>query len=340
MGADQFRILPVSQVDDAQLLEFAISTWGEEGWRRVQKPWWRDGNYALANAAIDSTTNRIAGLCVAVPSEWRLPESRDVQAVSICGWYVAPPFMGKGLGKTLVRSFNHRASCMNALSISDAAVGNFTKLGWAGPYASWLRLLPFPIARRAVTHVAAFSVHSHLLGGGAIPSAAAAALDAIDAGRPPTILRRKRRAVEWSALLRACPTRRLEFHFLYEGTRPIGYFVIRPTDKEAGLAYRVARLHYVSDVVLNCVRPEVVEFLVDSMAVAAPLSAGALLLCTTSRAIAEATSAQGWMDQRTKLLGPRLLKKAPRFMLGGDFAPMRTDDFWLTFSDSDVDLNI
>src|SRR5687767_11416763 len=103
----------------------------------------------VATAAIDEATGRIAGLCVGVPSEWDVG-GRSVSAVSICNWFVSPAFMGRGLGKKLVQSFADRAPFMNAFSVSVAAIENFRKLGWIGPFRSELLLFPLPLLRGAV----------------------------------------------------------------------------------------------------------------------------------------------------------------------------------------------
>lgn len=336
-----FSILPVSEVPEAALRPFVHSVWGSEGWLKVRDAWWIRSSFGEAVAAVENATKRVAGVCVAVPSEWGLPDGRQVHAVSICGWYVAPEFNGKGLGKMLVRSFEGRAQCMNALSISDAAVTNFAKLGWNGPYSTWLRLLPFPAMRRSRRRrKEPYALASWQVRAGQMPAQAAAALDRIDQERPANVLRRKRRAADWTAFLAARPTRRLTFSFVFDGDRPVGYFVVRSTDEESGKLYRLGRLHFVSDLVLNTADPAVLEFLLDSIPSAAPASAGALLLCTTSEAVARAASERGWMGEESRLLGRRLGRKAPKYMLGGDFLSFDDRSVWLTFVDSDVDLNI
>lgn len=341
MHDPSFAIVPASRIAEPALRAFAAGVWGTAGWERVRKAWWLKTGYADAVAAVDQASEQVAGICVAVPSEWGLPDGRQASAVSICGWYVAPGFTGRGLGKMLVRSFEARASCMNALSISDAAVANFTKLGWKGPFSTRLRLLPLPAARRSRgRHGGRFSLASYEVSADRVPAEVAAALDRIDAERPASVLRRKRRSADWKAFLGACPTRCLRFHFIHDGARPVGYFVIRPTDRESGRVYRLARLHYVSDLVLNTEDDAAVDFVLDSIVAAAPSSAGALLLCATSEAVASAAAARGWMDERSPLLGQRLARKAPKYMVAGDFLPLAAGDFRLTFVDSDVDLNI
>ena len=115
---------------------------------------------------------------------------------------------------------------------------------------------------------------------------------------------------------------------------------LRPTDAEAGRPYRAARLHYVSDLILNRLDADVIDYAMASIAAAAPWSAGALLLCTSNDDIAAAASRAGWLDEQSPVLGARLAAKAPKYMLGGGLVGFADADIHLSFADSDVDLNI
>ena len=341
MPDPDFTLLPVKQVDRAAIIDFAVAVWGEAARHEILHRWWLSCDFADATAAVDNASGRIAGLCVAVPSEWRLPELGIANARSICGWFVAPPFAGRGLGKLLVRSFAADASCMNALSISDAAIRNFAKLGWVGPFATYLRLLPVPLLARFRRSVSgAMTIASYAASSADFPDELAHALDLIDAAQPPSQLRRRRRGSDWRAHLSCRPKRQPRFHIVQCDGRPVGYFMIRPTDREAGPIYRLARLHYVSDFVLNRLDDEVLGFVFDRIGAVAPASAGALLLCTSSPAIANAAASSGWLSEADRVIGPRLADKAPRFMLGDGLVPFASADIHLTFADSDVDLNI
>ena len=323
------------------LAAFSGEVWGAEARDEVHRRWWLTSDFGEATAAIDRSSGRIAGLCVAVPSHWSLPNGTNARAVSICGWYVAPDFTGRGLGKTLVGSFADRAPLMNALSISDAAIANFAKLGWVGPFATRLRLLPVPrLWQPRLPRTADLSTRRFAASTDYFPADLATALDAIDAAKPADQLRRRRCARDWRAHLAARPSRSPLFTIVYARDAPIGYFITRPTDAEAGRVYRAARLHYVSDVILNQFNEAALEFTMASIAAAAPWSAGALLLCTSCAPIAAAADRAGWLGERSLIIGSRLAAKAPHYMVGGGLVPFAAHDIHLSFADSDVDLNI
>ena len=122
-------------------------------------------------------------------------------------------------------------------------------MGWVGPHATKLRLLPLPRLRRKRS--GGVRLRSFDASATAMPGGLAEALDAIDAGKPEAQLRRIRAADDWRMRLTARPRRSYRFYVIEAGGKPIGYFAVRPTDEEAGRQYRLARLHYVTDAVFN-----------------------------------------------------------------------------------------
>jgi GNAT superfamily N-acetyltransferase len=332
------KLVPARTLDRSLLVEFAPGVWPHDEPEKVLSRWWLTSEFAEVIAALDETSGRVAAICVGVPSRWRLPGGEIASAISICGWYVHPDFAGHGLGRLLVRAFEDSAPFLNTLSISEAAVRGFARMGWVGPYATKLRLLPFPHYRRGRTD--GVSLRSFDASAAAMPGALADALDRIDAEKPEAQLRRIRTADDWRGRLAARPRRNYRFHVVDIGGRAVGFFAVRPTDDEAGRQYRAARLHYVTDAVFNDDDGALMRAAFHAVAAAAPASAGALLLCTSSARLADAASAAGWLDERARLLGARLAAKAPQYMLGGKFVTFAESDVRLTFADSDVDLNI
>ena len=333
------KLVPARSLDRALLLDFAPGVWPHDPPEKVLSRWWLTNEFAQVTAALDEASGRVAAICVGVPSRWRLPGGEIAEAISICGWYVHPDFAGHGLGRLLVRSFEEHAPYLNTLSISEAAVRGFARMGWVGPFTARLRLLPFPRLRirRSTDGVRLRSFDASAT---VMPGHLAAALDRIDSNKPDSQLRRIRSADDWQRRLAAKPGRTYRFHIVEAGAEPVGYFAVRPTDSEAGRQYRSAHLHYVTDAVFNHDDPALLAAAFHALAAAAPRLAGALLLCTSSEALANAASAAGWMDERSPLLGQRLATKAPLYMLGGKFVPFESADLRLTFADSDVDLNI
>jgi GNAT superfamily N-acetyltransferase len=332
------KLVPARSLDRGLLTAFAPGAWPDDPPGKVLSRWWLTSDFAEVIAALDEASGRVAAICVGVPSRWRLPGGEVGRAISICGWYVHPDFAGRGLGRLLVQAFEQDSPFLNTLSISEAAVRGFAKMGWVGPHATKLRLLPLP--RLRPRRSGGVRLRSFDASASAMPGGLAEALDAIDAGKPEAQLRRIRAADDWRMRLTARPRRSYRFHVLDAGGEPIGYFAVRPTDEEAGRQYRLTRLHYVTDAVFNSDDLETMSSAFHALAVAVPRSAGALLLCTSSSAIADAATAAGWLDERSPILGKRLAAKAPLYMLGGRFVPFEQADVRLTFADSDVDLNI
>lgn len=331
-------LVPARSLDRELLIAFAPGAWPDDPPENVLSRWWLTSDFAEVIAALDQSSGRIAAICVGVPSRWRLPGGEVGKAISICGWYVHPDFAGHGLGRLLVQAFEQDSPFLNTLSISEAAVRGFAKMGWVGPHATKLRLLPvLRLRRKGSGEVRLRSFDASATG---MADELAQALDAIDAAKPEAQLRRIRTADDWRMRLTARPKRVYRFHVIEAEGEPVGYFAVRPTDEEAGRQYRLARLHFLTDAVFNSDDPQMMRAAFDALARAAPQSAGALLLCTSSGTIADAASAAGWLDERSPILGSRLAAKAPLYMLGGRFVPFEGADVRLTFADSDVDLNI
>lgn len=339
-----FDFAPVSRLDAERIEQFAREIWpGEVDRRNVLESWWMTSGADVATAAVDRASGRIAGLCVGVPSEWDV-DGVSVSAVSICNWFVSPAFMGRGLGKALVQSFARRAPYMNAFSVSGAAIENFRKMGWIGPYKSQLLLFTAPGPRslwwRRPSEIA---IETYPVDGGVLSPKLGDALDLIDRGRPDHRLRRKRRSADWQAHLAYFPERRFNIHMVRHHGQMIGYFAIRPADRFAGRIYRRARLHYVTDLVINSDRSEVVRAVLDTIiTVPAVRTAGAILLCTSDERLAAVAAASGWWSRQTPIIGHRLDDKAPFYMKGDGFNSPAPDgrNLDLTFFDSDLDMNI
>ncbi|MBA3404350.1 MAG: GNAT family N-acetyltransferase [Gemmatimonadaceae bacterium] len=341
---DTFHFAPISQLEPERIEQFAREVWPGEGDRKnVLESWWMTTSADVATAAVETATGRIAGLCVGVPSEWDI-DRKTVSAASICNWYVSPEFMGRGVGKKLVRSFTERAPYMNAFSVSAAAIKNFLKLGWSGPFRSMLLLLPLPLLSGALWRPQpGLSVATFRTRGTTIPPALSAMLDQIDCERPSGTLRRRRRSSDWRRHLAYFPDRVFDIHIVCRDSHPIGYFALRRADRYAGRIYRLARLSYVSDMAINDLRPDAVRFMLGAIAAApAVRSAGAVLLCTTDAQIAEEAVRSGWLSEKSPLIGSRLEEKAPLYMKGDGFKDggLANRDLQLTFFDSDVDLNV
>lgn len=298
--------------------------------------WWLNSDYAERRAFIDERTGEIAALCLAVPSRWRLPDG-DHEVRSICGWYVAGAYKGQQLGQRLVEATRADTPHLNTFSISEAAAKSFARMGWTGPHGSFLRLLALPGWRRRKDGLLQSRVAEVV--GGDLPSDLSAAVDAVDA-RADAVPRRLRPASEWRRRLGIYPDRMVRFHLIERAGEPVAYGISRAADHHAGARYRRARLHFLVDFAPGGLSDDQIGPALRLIAAGTPLSAGLLLFCTSSTKVADAASRTGWMDERSPLIGPSLSAKAPLYMLGGAFTPQDGKDLALTFSDSDIDLNL
>lgn len=330
----------INQVDPKLVVDFSRRTWGEDGAEDILSKWWIESERADTIVAFDEIKQRVAGIVVGIKSRWPLPDGSISDTVSICGWYVAPEYAGQGLGRLLVCWFDETTTSKNTLAISKDAVRGFQKLGWIGPFRSSLLLLPFPVFRRSPRPKAGFSLKSYDVYGDHLSDDLVSALEYIEQARPETQIRRLRPVAAWQSHLRVHPNRAQRFHVLFDGDVPIGAFVIRATDDGAGAIYRRARLHYVTDIVLNRYDKATLEFLAHSIGPLAPKSAGALLICTSDARISMALKKAGWLSEQSIGIGKYLAAKAPLYMLGGALAQVPGRDALFTFTDSDADLNI
>lgn len=333
---DRFELADARDLAFVQVDRFALDVWHTTD--GVAQKWWLRSRLADVHTLVDKQSGAIAAICVAVPSHWVIPGCGTVPVRSICSWYVSPHYQGLKLGQRLVGLIESTTPFMNTLSISSAAVKSFAKMGWAGPRSTSLRLLLLP-RWRLPRAGGPLTVETVDVVGSALPSGLAATLDRIEAAAPD-VVRRRRTSADWIDHLAVNPTRRTRFHLIAGAAEPIGYVVTRATDDQAGPRLRAARLHYVTDIMLDQVGEGGLEATLRLVAGSVPRSAGALLLCTGLPHLAAAASRAGWLDERSPLLGPTLAAKAPQYMLGGAFAAHAAADLPFSFCDSDVDLNL
>src|SRR2546428_6121367 len=82
-------------------------------------------------------------------------DGRTLRATDICDWYVSPRFAGRGLGRTLVAQLMAQYDLLFTISISDAAVAGFTRLGWSAPSSVAMSLAPVAAVSRRIAAVLA-----------------------------------------------------------------------------------------------------------------------------------------------------------------------------------------
>jgi len=126
----------------------------------------------------------MVGLCAGRPSEWII-EGRSHPAVSICDFFVDARHGGRLLGRRLLRSFEAPGRLVNAISISDMAAAYLGRMGWRGPHASSLMVLPLPllakIGHALMVRRGGLALKDHAIAGTQMPETLKADLDRIDA---------------------------------------------------------------------------------------------------------------------------------------------------------------
>lgn len=347
-AGDDYVLVPATTVADEQLAVFAATIWPRQAPDdRIRSFWWRRAGPNFAVAAVHRPSGEMAGLCGGRHCEWSI-DGKAIPAVAICDWYVAPRHAGKGIGKRLVQHFDAPDRFLYAFSISDAAIANFKKLGWAGPYRSSLGLLLIPpqISR----HLALFSppdgltLQDYDLAGGQPLGALGADLDLIDALRSRDASAHMRRgAAEWSWRLSVCGERRYRFCVVRRGGQPIGYVVVRRM--MAGRSRRLDRLRaaIITDIVAVGDDPTVLRTLASrAVAIAAELRALVVVTATTAHAERGALARMGFVSPALPLLGRFLLDRSPQFMWlpRAAASALGAGDLSLTFADVAIDLDL
>ncbi len=335
-----FKISSITQISSRQISDFALKTWGEEYSRKVLTEWWISSSHAETMVALDERQDRIAGIVVGVKSRWPLNNGTVSDTVSICGWYVSPEYAGQGVGRLLVGYFDRSTTSQNTIAITENAVEGFRKLGWAGPFRSHIFVMPIPVFRRTPKVNDDFFFSSYKVRGDELPKKLIKELEFIEQSRPKNQIRRLRTIEDLRSHLGVWPNRIHNFHVLTRGAEAIGFFIIRVTDHKAALLYRITRLSYVTDIVMNQEDEQSLLYLSKIIGVAAPWNAGGIILCTTCRKISNALSTAGWLSEKSPIIGKRLLDKAPLYMVGGLLSLEQQSNIKMTFADSDVDLNL
>ena len=339
--------MPAISVEHAALVDFVSAIWPERApEERIRAFWWTRAGPEHAVAAVHRPSGAMAGLCGGRHCVFRIG-GRDVPAVAICDWYVAPGHVGQGLGKRLVQHFDRAERFLYAFSISDAAIANFQKLGWAGPYRSSLLLLLVPpvlakhLAR--LRRAAGLSFDEHERGGGEPLGALGEALDRIEARRGGAPAHMRRDAAEWSWRLSVCGERRYRFCVARRDGEPVGYVVVRRMTPGRSRGLDRLRAAVISDLAAVDDHAAVLGALAgEAVAIAAGLGAGAMLTATTAAGHRAALARMGFVSPATPLLGRVLAPRAPQFMWlpRGPGDGLTAGDLALSFADVAIDLDL
>jgi GNAT superfamily N-acetyltransferase len=347
-SADDYELVPATSVAHDRLAAFVAMIWPEQAVEeRIRAFWWKRAGPTFAVAAVHRPSGAMAGLCGGRHCEWTIAE-RPLPAVAICDWYVSPQHAGKGIGKRLVQHFDAPERFLYAFSISDAAIANFQKLGWAGPYRSSVGLLLIPpLIARHLAFLSApngLALQDYALAGGQPLGALGAALDHIETLRsrdaPPHM---RRDAADWSWRLSVCGERRYRFCVASRDGQPVGYVVVR--QMTPGRSRRLDRLGaaIITDLVAANDDPAILRTLAArAVAIAAELHALVVVTATTTPAHQRALARMGFVSPALPLAGRFLLERSPQFMWlpRGAASALRADAMALSFADVAIDLDL
>jgi hypothetical protein len=344
----QYALVAANDIDAERLVDFASRVWRERPpYERILASWWRYAASDCAAAIVDQSTGTMVGLCAGRPSEW-VVAGQLCPAVSICDFFVDPRHEGKLLGRRLLRHFEAPGRLLNALSISDIGAAYVVRLGWKGPFASSLMVMPLPrvagIFHRLMVKPAGLDLADYAIAGGQLPETLRADLDRIEAARADDAPAHMRRgASEWSWRMSIYPDRAFRFCLAYRDAQPLGYVVVRAMTP--GRSRQMGRLRgaLMTDLVALHDDPTTLRALAArAAAVAAELGAIITLFVTTAPSHRRALAAIGFVSSDFPVLGRTLERRAPTYMWQprGPGAGLAAENMTMTFADSAVDLDL
>jgi ribosomal protein S18 acetylase RimI-like enzyme len=344
--AEGYDFVPARSVQTARLVAFAAAVWPDRPHDQLVARWWRRAEPGCAVAAIHRASGAMAGFCSARPSDW-LIDGKSVPTIAICDWYVDPAHAGKGIGKCLTQHLELADQFVYTFSLSEAAIANFKKLGWAGPRRASLMVLPLPQVTRLGAALFGRQTAIEIEDAVVSPESPALAalgpqLDRIEERRlSDGGARMQRGAAEWRWRLSVCGPRSYHFCLARRAGEPVGYAVVRRLTP--GSSRQLGRIPgaMLTDLVAVRDEPAVLQALASrAAAVASKLGTAIVLAVTNQPGLQLALGKAGFLSPNTPLLGRALLLRSPHYMWvpKGPGAPMTAEKMGLTFADSDVDL--
>jgi hypothetical protein len=340
-----YVFVPAASIDAERLLAFDAVVQPERHPRdRILASWWMRATPECAIAAIHTPSGAIVGICAGRPSTWIFP-SGSIPSIGICSWFVDPAHFGKGIGKRMVKQFSAPGRFLYTFVISEAAIANFRRLGWVGPYMAPMLARPLPcLLAFSSWRDAGIELRDYTVNGPDIPTALGAALDRIQGNQAADARAHMRRdAQELSWRLSLSSERQYRFTVASRASEPVGYVAVRRATPETNRLMDLLRAAIVTDLVAVDDEAAVLRSLACSVvASAGHLRAMAALATTTIPAHQKALSAAGFLSSHVPLLGTLLASRSPRFMWvpEGPAARLTAEGIALTFADSDADFNL
>jgi len=340
-----YVFVPAVSVDAERLLAFDAVVQPERQARdRILTSWWTRATPECAVAAIHTPSGAMVGICAGRPSTWIFP-SGSTPAIAICSWFVDPAHFGKGIGKRMVKQLSAPGRFLYTFVISEAAIANFQRLGWVGPYVAPMLARPLPgLLALSSWRDAGIEFRDFTVNGRDIPAALGAALDRIERNRaadPRIHMRRDTQELSWRLSLSS--ERQYRFTIASRASEPVGYVAVRRATAGTNRIMDLLRAAIVTDLVAIDDEAAVLRSLASSVvASAGHLRAMTVLATTTVPAQQKALSAAGFLSSHVPLLGTLLASRSPRFMWvpEGPAERLTAEGMALTFADSDADFNL
>ena len=343
-AVQDYLLVPAASVNTERLLAFDAVVQPERQPRdRILASWWRYATPECAIAAIHTPSGAMVGICAGRPSTWIFASS-SIPSIAICSWFVDPAHFGKGIGKRMVQQLSAPGRFLYTFVISEAAIANFHRLGWVGPYMAPMLARPLPgllaFSRRGV----GIELEDYTINGRDIPAALGGALDRIEGSQPADARAHMRRdAQELSWRLSLSGERQYRFTVASRASEPVGYVAVRRATPGTNRLMDRLRVALITDLVAVDDEAAVLRSLACSaVASAGQLGAAAMLATTTVPAQQKALAAAGFLSSHVPLLGTMLAARSPRFMWvpEGPAARLTAEGIALTFADSDADFNL
>jgi hypothetical protein len=343
-----YALVPATSVSEDNLIKFAVALGLDRAtYDRFLSSWWGRAEPHCAVAAVHQGTGAMVGLCGGRPCEWSI-SGQTHSSVAICDWYVAPNHGGKLLGKRMIQHFQRPDRMLYAISISDTAIAYLRRLGWVGPYSSWLMVAPLPrLAGAAFSFLQRpgdLDFSDHVIGGGTPLGPLAVDLDRIESRRTRRSLDHMQRgSKEWSWRLSVCGNHSYHFCIARKAGEALGYVVARRLRSGRVRVLGKSATAVITDLVAVDDDAVVLRALTRSaLAIAGELRAVAAFTITTSPAHRRALAASGFVSSALPLIGRALRRRSPVFMWlpKGPAALLKADGMALTFADAAIDFDL
>src|SRR5262245_37559767 len=250
-AVQDYLLVPAASVNTERLLAFDAVVQPERQPRdRILASWWRYATPECAVAAIHTPSGAMVGICAGRPSTWIFP-SGSIPAIAICSWFVDPTHFGKGIGKRMVKQLSAPGRFLYTFVISEAAIANFQRLGWVGPYVAPMLARPLPgLLALSSWRDAGIEFRDFTVNGRDIPAALGAALDRIERNRaaePRIHMRRDTQELSWRLSLSS--ERQYRFTIASRASEPVGYVAVRRATPGTNRLMDLLRAAIVTDLV-------------------------------------------------------------------------------------------